>query len=244
MLRRLLALSLLLSTFARAEPSPQEKAYADSQSGKSGKYMVRLPGGSSKGLLAFFHGSGNTATYAQNFGAVDQVAKELGLTPLVLQAPNGADTWANAARGPSNQHDVYARNLIDKEILAKNSGIDKKRIIFVGVSAGSTFLSGDFLPRFIGDYKGGAVLLCGGGGPVSQADELWRPLPRPVAESMPLSFYIQKQDFLWRQTRQGIAYWGSRGAIIATEMPEGGSHCGFDVFGEMKRQVKKILARG
>lgn len=233
------------SQFARAAQNV-EKTFKDPKSGKSGKYMIAIPDKSVKakslGLLVFFHGSGSTASYASGFEGLVRVAGETGLIPLALQAPNGNDTWANHATGPSNQHDIYAKSLIDS-IIPTLPALDSKRVVLVGLSAGSTFLSGDFLPRFIQDYKGAAVLLCGGGGPLSLGQDLTRSLSRTVSTGMPLAFYIQQKDFLYRQTIQGISYWRSRNATVFVETPADGGHCAFDVNKEMSRLIRELIAR-
>ncbi len=241
---------LLLSIFvlsSKVSAGPKKEfTYNDAVLKKSGNYTLSMPIGkdrpSKPGLLVFFHGSGATQNYAANFETLDQVAQGLGLLAMAVQAPNAHDTWANHAKGPSNQHDIYVKNLLDK-VFPTIPGLDKNRILFVGISAGSTFLSGDFLPRFISRYQGGAVLLCGGGGPVTTDRSLYSPLSQSEAKAFPLAFYIQQADFLNRQTVEGAFYWKSRKADVSLENPAGGSHCGFDTGKEMARLGRKVLSR-
>lgn len=232
---------LLFSQILLAAPS-KEYTYNDAALKKVGKYTLSNPDVQSRpkkpGLLVFFHGSGATQSYATNFDALDAVGKKLGLLAMAVQAPNGWDTWANHARGPSNQHDRYVKNLLDK-VFPTIPDLNKDKILFVGISAGATFLSGDFLPRFISRYRGGAVLLCGGGGPLSADRSLMSPLQNPRA--LPLAYYIQQADFLYRQTVQGIAYWKSRKAEVSADTPAGGSHCGFDVNAQLERLGRQVL---
>ncbi len=224
----------------------KEFTYSDAGLKKVGNYTLSMPEGSSRpkrpGLMVYFHGSGATQSYASNFDSLDEVARRLGLLAMAVQAPNGHDTWADHAQGPSNQHDLYVRNLLDK-VFPTISDLDKKRILFVGISAGSTFLSGDFLPRNIGRYQGGAVLLCGGGGPVTRDRSLFSPLPASEAKGLPLAYYIQQADFLNRQTLEGVMYWKSRKADVSLDNPAGGSHCGFDTVKEIERLGRKVLSR-
>ncbi len=222
-----------------------EQKFRDPKTNKSGKYTVKFGGPSagakSMGLLVFFHGSGNTSGYAGSFDVLESLAQSFKLVPLAIQAPNDAITWPDSGRGPSNQHTVYARSLLDQVIFNNHPEIDPGRVVFVGFSAGSTFLSGDFLPRYIKDFKGGVVLLCGGGGPVTQSPETFSALPADVAKVFSFYAYIQKGDFLYGQTREGLAYWRSRGAVVEAETPEGGSHCSFDMAKELKRGLSFIL---
>lgn len=240
-----LMLSLLFSQILVAGPS-KEFTYNDAALKKVGRYTLSVPLSSTRpkkpGLLIFFHGSGSTNSYAAGFDGLDKVAQNLGLLAVAVQAPNGADTWANRAEGPSNQHDQYVKNLLDK-MLPTIPDVDKNRLLFVGLSAGSTFLSGDFLPRFITRYKGGVVLLCGGGGPVSLDKALYAPLSKSEAAAMPISLFVQQADFLHRQAMQGVAYWKARKASVNFETPPGGAHCGFDVNKELERLARRVLPR-
>jgi poly(3-hydroxybutyrate) depolymerase len=239
--------TVLLWSTAAAAATNVEKTFQDPKSGKSGKYTISLPDASIKpqsmGLLIFFHGSGGTQSYASAFESLSGVAKENNLIALALQAPNGNDTWANHATGPGNQHETYVKSLLDSAIFPTVAAIDRNKIVFVGLSAGSTFLSGDFLPKYISDFKGGAVLLCGGGGPVSLQKDFFTGLTKSNSLGFRLAYYIQKKDFLFTQTMQGINYWRGRNATVSFETPEGGSHCGFDVNKEMSKLIKKVLSR-
>ena len=234
-----MALWGIMVTSAWSQQGKQENLYKDLVTGKSGKYTIQKPqgGGNRNGYLLFFHGSGNTDGYASVFPTLAKVADEFRLVPVALQAPNSAHTWANAASGPGNKHEAYVRSFIDKEL--RKGGSDK--IYFVGFSAGSTFLSGDLFPRFISDYRGGAVLLCGGGGPVALSKEVFKPLALDVAQRFPLYFYIQQKDFLFQQTTEGIMYWRQRNATVSYEFPEGGTHCGFDLGDELRKGLRKIV---
>lgn len=239
--------ALLFFGMAANAATNVEKTFQDPKSGKSGKYTIAMPDSSAKpkslGLLVFFHGSGGTQSYASAFDSLNGVARENGLVALALQAPNGNDTWANHATGPGNQHEIYVKSLLDSAIFPNVSAIDRSKIVFVGLSAGSTFLSGDFLPKYISDFKGGAVLLCGGGGPVSLQKDYFTGLTKTNSLGFRLAYFIQKKDFLFSQTMQGINYWRGRNATVSFEAPEGGSHCGFDVNREMSRLIKKVLTR-
>lgn len=222
-----------------------EQTFRDPKTNKSGKYTVKFSNPSARaksmGLLVFFHGSGNTSGYAGSFDVLESLAQSFNLVPLAIQAPNDAITWPDNARGPSNQHTVYARSLLDQVIFMSHPEVDSGRVAFVGFSAGSTFLSGDFLPRYVKDFKGGVVLLCGGGGPISHSPETFSALSAEVAKAFRFYAYIQKGDFLYGQTREGLAYWRSRGAVVEAETPDGGSHCSFDMAKELKRGLAFIL---
>lgn len=201
-MQRVSALSIFGLLFAAAlyaaDPKTED-SFRDPITTKSGKYTVQFPSpgarAKSLGVLAFFHGSGNSSGYASQFGTLQTLGKEYDLIPLAIQAPNNAITWPDDATGPSNQHVAYAKSLLERVIYTGHPEIDPDRSFFVGFSAGSTFLSGDFLPALFDHYRGGAVMLCGGGGPVGRAASSIAPLPPAVAKAFPLYFYIQKGDF-------------------------------------------------
>lgn len=222
-----------------------EQTFQDPESGKNGRYLAEWPRPGTKngewGLLVFLPGSGPPASYASAYSIVSRTAKELRLVPLIVQAPAGAVTWAASGNGPHNQHDVYLKSLLERSVYSQYPAIDRTRTYFVGYSAGSTFLSGDFLSRHIDSYQGGTLLLCGGGGPVSSSASLYLPLKTTHVSQMPIFLYIQKKDFLYDQALQGASYWKSRRARIEVETPDGGGHCAFDLGRELQRGLKKLI---
>jgi hypothetical protein len=242
-MRVLLLLSLVLFTEAEAG-TRSEQSFKDPVTGKSGLYTAAFESRGapkSQGLLLFFHGSGNTQGYASSFEALERAGREFNLVPLALQAPNNAVTWPEGPNSPNNRHVEYVTSFLEREIAAKHPEINRDRLILVGFSAGSTFLSGDFLPGSIRQLKGGAVMLCGGGGPVTYPPDVFRKLTPEESQKFPLYFMIQKKDFLFAQTLQGIGYWKSRQALVHADTPDNGGHCAFDFLAEMTRGIRKTL---
>ncbi len=240
---RILFILYLLIPEAKAG-TRTESTFKDPVTGKSGLYTAAFESRAapkSQGLLLYFHGSGNTQGYAGAFDTLAAAGREFNLSPLALQAPNQAVTWPEGPHAPNNRHVEYVNSFLDREIFAKRPEIRTDRLIFAGFSAGSTFLSGDFLPGAFGKYTGGAVMLCGGGGPVRFPPDVFRKLSPEEALKIPLYFMIQKKDFLFAQTMQGLAYWKSRQALTHAETPEGGAHCAFDFSSELTRGIRKIL---
>ncbi|HYX35677.1 MAG TPA: hypothetical protein VE954_21485 [Oligoflexus sp.] len=237
-------LVLALVFAARAPAGTRtEQSFKDPVTGKSGLYTAAFAeraAPNSHGLLLFFHGSGNTQGYAGSFETLEAAGREFNLIPVALQAPNQAITWPEGPNAPNNRHVEYVESFLNREIYAKHSAVDRRRLILVGFSAGSTFLSGDFLTAGIRQYQGGAVMLCGGGGPVRMPPDVFTKLSSVEANHFPLYFLIQKKDFLYPQTMQGIAYWKNRQAKVQAETPEGGGHCAFDFATELRRGIRKI----
>jgi hypothetical protein len=243
LMRVLLFLSLLLSTKAAAGPRT-EQSFKDPVTGKSGRYTAAFEpraAPKSHGLLLFFHGSGNTQGYASVFDSLATVAAEFKLIPLALQAPNNAVTWPEGPNAPDNRHVEYVKSFLERELFPRHAEIAPDRMILVGFSAGSTFLSGDFLPAFLHRHAGGAVMLCGGGGPVRYPPDVFRKLTTTEAQKFPLYFMIQKKDFLYHQTMEGVGYWKSRQALVHADTPEGGGHCAFDLASALRKGIRRIL---
>jgi poly(3-hydroxybutyrate) depolymerase len=242
-MRVFLLLTLFLAQAATAG-TRTERNFKDPVTGKSGRYTAAFDPGAapkSQGLLLFFHGSGNTQGYASVFDSLASVAAEFKLVPLALQAPNQAVTWPEGPNAPHNRHVEYVNSFLEREVFSRHAEITPDRLILVGFSAGSTFLSGDFLPSFVHRHGGGAVMLCGGGGPVRFPQDVFRKLTKAEAQKFPLYFMIQKKDFLYHQTMQGVGYWKSRQALVHADTPEGGGHCAFDLASELRKGIRKIL---
>jgi poly(3-hydroxybutyrate) depolymerase len=221
-----------------------EQNFKDPVTGKSGLYTAGFEtkaAPKSQGLLLFFHGSGNTQGYASAFETLAAAGRDHNLVPVALQAPNQAVTWPEGPNAPNNRHVEYVASFLEKEIFAKHPEVRRDRLIFAGFSAGSTFLSGDFLPAHIRQFQGGAVMLCGGGGPVRFPQDVFRKLTPDEALKFPLAFMIQKKDFLYHQAMQGVSYWKSRQALVHADTPEGGGHCAFDFGSELSKGIRKIL---
>jgi predicted peptidase len=236
-MRNWIFLTLLFSSIVAEART--EQTFRDPVTGKSGLYTAAFAQG--EGLLLFFHGSGNTAAYASSFESLQKVARTFRLVPVALQAPNQAVTWPEGPNAPDNRHVDYVKSFLEREIHAKHPDIKRDRLILAGYSAGATFLSGDLLPAMIGSWQGGAVMLCGGGGPVKFPPDVFKKLSPETARKFPLYFMIQQKDFLYPQTMQGISYWKSREALVQAETPAGGGHCAFNWETELTQGIRKIL---
>jgi hypothetical protein len=230
---QLLKLCLLSCSLSAPLLAAEEKSFRD-QFGKEGKYTIEIPAKGTKiGVLVYFHGSGATKTYASNFREITGVATAFNLAAVALQAPDGAITWAE--KGPPSGRIAYAQELLQKEVFGKSANLEPKKTIFVGVSAGSTFISGDFLPQFIGNYHGGAVLLCGGASPI------YPPKLPPSINGFKMFMAIQKTDFLFAQAIAGMDFWQAFGVPIKMSEPPGAGHCAFDLYSAMREGIRFVL---
>jgi hypothetical protein len=228
-------LSFLIAFFLMFSSSSEENVFHDT-SGMTGKYRIDRPApGTKLGVLVYFHGSGSTASYAANFSDLSKIAASFDLAPVALQAPDGAITWAE--KGPSSGRIPYAQALLKTEVFGKSPNLDINKTIFVGVSAGATFIAGDFLPSHIKDYRGGAVLLCGGASPI---------YPIKIAttkKDFKMYAVIHPTDFLFGQTIAGVDFWRNRGLLVKTIQPMVAGHCGFDLNAALREGIGFVLGK-
>ena len=231
--RSILTIFHLVFVFLIFSSSAEERLF-EHKGHMKGKFTIDRPPSNSKlGALVFFHGSGASDSYASGFAELSKLARKFKLTAISIQAPNGVITWAE--KGPPSGRIQYAQSLLETVAFGKEYDLDPNKTVFVGVSAGSTFIAGDFLPAYIDKYKGGAVLLCGGASPIYPTN-----LPTSISGFKMFSA-IQQTDFLFGQSMAGIDFWRSHGVLVKSIQPKGSGHCGFDIYENMKAGIKFIL---
>ena len=223
---------------ARAEGKPVKPAgsaqrqnsveeYSFSAEGKTGRVSVWPSATNSKaaGLMLFIHGSGGGDHYAATASVLAGVAREHNLILVAVQAPDHAVSWPNGNPAENNRHAQYLRSLIATR-LASELKFDPARLYLVGLSAGSTFLAGDFLAEIGKDYRGALVLLCGGASPFFGIDRL---AENARAGRFKIYVRIDTSDFLYAQTMQSVDFFKKTGFTVVTDISsEGRGHCAFD----------------
>lgn len=128
-----------------------------SAAGLNSSYKINAPADAASGKLyglhVHFHGDGGG-------GYRDFPNREIhqNLIGVTVKSPNQNLQWWV---GSPVVHADYVNQLIQSEILRKYN-VDTTRIYFSGVSGGSYFLSGYFLPKYGQLYNSGAFLMCGG----------------------------------------------------------------------------------
>ena len=207
--------------------------------GKTGKFTVWKQSGvgARPGLLVFIHGSGAADSYAAPISQLNQIGKDFNLIIVAVQVPDRIITWAKGSPGDGHRHTEYLEALIQQKLKASYP-FDANRAYFVGLSAGSTYLSGDFLPEVSASFKGGVLLLCGGAQPFfglakDHADKL--------KEQYKIYARIDSSDFLYGQTVQAIAFYKTLGFKTFTDITKnGGGHCAFDFAAAVKTGLTKL----
>lgn len=239
------AMSLMtIILLATALPTaPVEKTHSDRTQKKTGKYTLVAPaatkGVKRPGLLIWFHGAGGGPSYAGSVATLNTTAAKWNLATLAVQVPNGTQTWPAVNESP-DAHVAYAHGLLH-DVVMKDYEIDGERLVFVGFSAGSTFLMGDYLPIHATSYRGGAVMLCGGGPPIAATPLGANALPAGFNDRFKMYAYITMPDFLYQQTMQGVGYWQMRGATPEVVTPKTGGHCDFDLTKTLEAGLTKVF---
>ncbi len=225
---------LVMSVFA-AHFATADVVYKDPATAASGRYHIEAAS-DDRGILVFIHGSGGAASYKSLLPTLLKITKPYKQAVLMAQVPNDRDTWAEAEHGPQFNHAAYLKGLLNTVVKEKHPHLSGKPVTFVGLSAGSTFLSGDFLPIFVNEFpEGSAILLCGGGPPVGRVASVHD----RVRTRFAIEVVITTSDFLYDQTMDAVRYWRNRRvATNLTRIPKGG-HCGFD----LEKQLQAALNR-
>lgn len=204
--------------------------------GKSSTYKINVPGDIGSrlyGVSIHLHGDGG-GDYDWLYEPNVRIAKKHDLIGIVVLAPNGEKRWYN--EGEANA--IFLNELIDKEILGKYN-LDRNRVYFSGVSGGSQFLTGQFIPKFGAKYNSGALLLCGGPenwlGSISSSKEF--------ISKFKMFWYSGTGDFLYDQILSGISYYKNLGIQVDSEMIQGAEHCDFPggVSAALEAKLPRIL---
>jgi len=218
-----------------------EKSFTDKTWKRTGKYTLVSPGKDTKrpGLFVWLHGAGGGPSYAGNFDALAKTAAKWKLATLAVQVPGHAATWPATNESP-DVHVGYLRDLLH-DVVLKEYELDDERLVFVGFSAGSTFLMGDYLPAHATSYRGGTVMLCGGGPPIVAMPLGSNALPAGFNDRFKMYVHITIPDFLYQQTMHGLGYWQMRGATPEVVTPKTGGHCDFDLTKTLEAGLTKVL---
>ena len=201
-----------------------------SSDGLVSEYTVLTHHKKATDLLVFFHGSGGAAGYAQPMKNLKTIADDYGFHIMSIKAPTG-NNWPNPDFAKDNGHITYAHEAIQQQV--KALGI--KKVVFLGWSAGSTFLVGDFIPVVGSYYQGGAIMLCGGGRPYF--DQFYR--LSLIRKNMRLYFRVGSKDFLYDQVREVIAHY-QKAQIKLSYMLTKEKHCGFSLVAATREGLQAL----
>lgn len=100
------------------------------------------------------------------------------------------------------------------------------------MSAGATFLKGDFYPRHGSKFRGLASAFCGGSCPTQD----FIAESSKIDKSFPLFVQISRKDFLFEQVEAGLIKYDQLGLPLRTFLINEDGHCSFD----FEKAIEKI----
>jgi hypothetical protein len=198
--------------------------------GLTSSYKIDVPddAGAAKayGLHIHLHGDGGGGY--QDF---PNRATRDGLIGVAVKAPNQGLTWG---RQQGVEHGEYLHDLIQSELLKKYN-IRLDRIYFSGVSGGSYFLAGNFIPTYGHEYGSGAFLMCGGEAPrvdfvkpefLRSFRIIWQVT---AGERQDITANVRQSIDAYRRALDDVAAGDAAASKMQTNEFEGaGGHCEFD----------------
>lgn len=190
----------------------------------------------SHGTMFVLHGSGGANSLEQLLESVRSSACQHGYRLALPAAPTQNKNWPFETANGEGQ-DRFLLELIQKDLpsLFKLTRIEVQQPIFLlGVSAGATFLMGDFYPRHGHQLRGHALALCGGSWPSQDKIEG----VKSVESRFPLFVQIGKGDFLFRQVQAGLSKYAEMGLPLRASFTDEPGHCAFD----FNRAIEEVLS--
>jgi predicted esterase len=179
-----------------------------------------------RGILVVLHGRGGANGVS---GLIETFRPSVCRHNLVAVAPSAPTSNRNWPFETSNGEgqDQFLLNFIRKEVrqlLRLSASEDSLPIYLVGISAGATFLMGDFYPQHGHKLRGRAIALCGGSWPVNgKINGI-----KSIESAFPLYVQIGKSDFLFGQVKAGLTKYSELGLPLRARFTEAAGHCAFD----------------
>lgn len=185
------------------------------------------------GLLVFLHGSGNAAGYKGNFAKVATAGKTHNLKAVVVKSAS-TDSWYKGAE----INLPYFKEAMEK--ISEETGLDKSRVYFAGVSGGAVFLSAYFIPSYGYLYTGGAVNLCGGERSLLGEPGGSMEVNEAMRSGFGLYYLTQTGDYMLDQVKRAETFYSTHGLRVIAEYPSGEGHCGFDMLSALIAGISKL----
>lgn len=233
--------ALILSIFSGGMAQPNEQIRQLKISAAQQSTAVALAQCSTRGsqpiegVVVVLHGRGGHASTSDLARMFLNFACSKRLAVAAPAAPTKNQNWP-FEKIQGEKQDLLLLELI-KNILPRELGIKKElKTYLVGVSAGATFLMGDFYPRHGAQLKGFAAALCGGSAPTAaQISGL-----KQLEKTFPLFLQISRKDFLFQQTEQGLKKYAEMGLPLRARITDEPGHCAFN-FAESLDLIEKQM---
>jgi hypothetical protein len=202
------------------------------------KTVGRNPVRKWNGTMVVLHGSGGAASIKEVAQMLSVSACKHRLRLAIPAAPTRNRNWPFETAAGERQ-DEYLLELIKKDLPAawqSPSSEALSNIFLVGISAGATFLMGDFYPRHAHLFKGRALALCGGSWPGQEKIVGFNKLDK----DFPLFVQIGKSDFLFEQVRAGLTKYAQMGLPLQASFTDAPGHCAFDFNAAVDAVMKAV----
>jgi hypothetical protein len=179
-----------------------------------------------QGLLVVLHGRGGADGVA---GLLESFQPSLCRHKLIAAAPAAPTAnrnWPFETKNGEGQ-EQYLLNFIRSDVFKFFGGSYAKHplpVYLVGISAGATFLMGDFYPLHGHKLRGRALALCGGSWPVRGTING----VKTIESTFPLFVQIGKTDFLLNQVTAGLTKYSQAGLPLRARFTDAAGHCAFD----------------
>lgn len=222
-LRLTISICLLsLPVCSRAEQIPKVvfSECAPTSDAKKGK---RSP---LQAVLVVLHGKGGADSLTSLAARFRPSACKHQFLIVAPAAPTQQKNWPFELVKGEGQ-DVFLNDLLQNRVpkeLRKRSAPVELPLLLVGISAGATFLMGDFYPRHAYKFRGKALALCGGSWPTTDVI----PFKEKLSQQFPLYVKISQDDFLFDQVRAGLKQYAKLGIPPLASITQDRGHCGFD----------------
>jgi hypothetical protein len=195
-----------------------------SYNGSTAKYRVSIQDDVQTGrygMLVYLHGDG-AWDYEGFWNSSKEIAFRHDLIAIHVQAPTtggaGRSWWI---AGDANAE--YLNALLHERVL-RLYNIDRSKVVFSGQSGGPTFMTGNWMNRYMQQFAGGAVLMCGGmlsASPRLEAPEYWR-------DFFKIRIETTTGDFLNPGAHSALQRYQRYGMDVQLATHGAGSHCKFD----------------
>lgn len=174
------------------------------------------------GLMVVLHGRGGHTQLDKLAQRFKTIACSRNLAVVVPAASSSNQNWPFEREGGDKQ-DLFLIEILKNEIQKKTKITEPSDTVFIGISAGATFLMGDFYPRHANLYRGAAIALCGGSWPTDKS----KLKEKENFKKFPLTLRISKKDFLYKQSEAGIRTYEAHGIPVIKKITHEQGHCNF-----------------
>jgi predicted esterase len=191
---------------------------------------------SKKGVLFYFHGDGGSGLNALN--SLKGVVSKHDFHVVAVNTPYSS-SWQGPINKRNPKHPYPNAQAFDMFLFKylDTYKVDRNKVYFSGVSGGSMFISGHYIPKYGRNIKGGMILLCGGATSAEylEANKAAFYTSAGFSKGFKIYHHISRDDHLFEYAEEARRDYSSLGHPYKAEWPLSGGHCGFPIFKTMKK---------